>query len=574
MTTKLRRELDELLGLLRDGQLDNDKLARLDSLVAGNPHARRLYINYVDLCASLHWAKRETTGSCVGMGGSREESEAWVVQGGAWEVKNGAAPDIRRPDSESPDRAPAIAPVVIDLSRPLAAPPATFSAFIEGPIFPYMVASVFVCLLLLGFWAHKLPSDRGSSIASNDNSRRSTTSGEASPHDRPAPVFVGRVTGMAGAKWSDDPDYIAPLGVVVALGRTYKLKTGLLEITYDSGAKVILEGPCSYKVDSTAGGFLAVGKLTARVETKGSGFRVQGSEHSPLSTLHSPLFAVRTPTAIVTDLGTEFGVEVDDDGHCFVRVYEGVVEAALIEKNGAVGTPKTIAAGQAATIVRNAEEQSFSVVDASRDAVQFVRELPSLLAYRYRFGANGEFNAAADDLIAAGSSTFSEMKLIRGEIIHNGSLAKLNDGSVYGDNVPGNPHNAIMAIDGTVVEAALNTAVHPSGYDIFSIVSLTGCVGRMGRTGNQDRSSQKYDVAYSTVDAPDDFILLRCDQDATVNKTSYGWPEMQITIACGKSRPIARRVAKLRFTFHDTDSELPHSIYREIDVFGEVNGGK
>ena len=31
---------------------------------------------------------------------------------------------------------------------------------------------------------------------------------------------------------------------------------------------------------------------------------------SPLSTLHSPLFTIRTPTATVTDLGTEFGVEV------------------------------------------------------------------------------------------------------------------------------------------------------------------------------------------------------------------------------------------------------------------------
>ena len=29
------------------------------------------------------------------------------------------------------------------------------------------------------------------------------------------------------------------------------------------GAKVILQGPCTYEVDSAAGGFLSVGKLTA-----------------------------------------------------------------------------------------------------------------------------------------------------------------------------------------------------------------------------------------------------------------------------------------------------------------------
>ncbi|NLF07773.1 MAG: hypothetical protein GX594_07305, partial [Pirellulaceae bacterium] len=120
--------------------------------------------------------------------------------------------------------------------------------FVGGWAFSYIVASVFVCLLLLGFWAYKLPSDRGWYLAdgansTNADSRGLTDPGESSP-DRPAPVFVGRITGIAGAKWSDDPDYLPPIGIYVRLGRQYKLKSGLLEITYDSGAKVILEGPC------------------------------------------------------------------------------------------------------------------------------------------------------------------------------------------------------------------------------------------------------------------------------------------------------------------------------------------
>ena len=44
--------------------------------------------------------------------------------------------------------------------------------------------------------------------------------------------------------------------------------SGLMEITYTSGARVILEGPCAYTVDSSDGGYLAMGKLTARVEKK------------------------------------------------------------------------------------------------------------------------------------------------------------------------------------------------------------------------------------------------------------------------------------------------------------------
>ena len=39
-----------------------------------------------------------------------------------------------------------------------------------------------------------------------------------------------------------------------------------MEISYATGAKVILQGPCPYEVDSAAGGFLSLGKLTARVD--------------------------------------------------------------------------------------------------------------------------------------------------------------------------------------------------------------------------------------------------------------------------------------------------------------------
>ena len=40
-----------------------------------------------------------------------------------------------------------------------------------------------------------------------------------------------------------------------------------MEITYDTGAKVILQGPVTYEVE-TNGGYLAVGKLTGKLEGK------------------------------------------------------------------------------------------------------------------------------------------------------------------------------------------------------------------------------------------------------------------------------------------------------------------
>ena len=51
----------------------------------------------------------------------------------------------------------------------------------------------------------------------------------------------------------------------------------------------------------------------------------------------SPLFTVRTPTARVADLGTEFGVEVDPSGVSTAHVYEGKVEFAAVAGGGATG---------------------------------------------------------------------------------------------------------------------------------------------------------------------------------------------------------------------------------------------
>ena len=104
---------------------------------------------------------------------------------------------------------------------------------------------------------------------------------------------VGRITGMADCRWTD-PEDAPPSGAAsVPLGRKYALNSGLLEITYQTGAKVILQGPCTYEVDSAAGGFLSLGKLTARVEKRGE--RIRGSEdqkpiRNPSSPIPSPLF--------------------------------------------------------------------------------------------------------------------------------------------------------------------------------------------------------------------------------------------------------------------------------------------
>ncbi len=140
---------------------------------------------------------------------------------------------------------------------------------------------------------------------------------------------VAKITGMVDCKWADLQT--ATINHAnVPLGRKYALASGLMEITYNTGAKVILQGPVTYEVESRNGGFLPIGKLTGKVEVE----TAKG-------------FTVHTPTATVTDLGTEFGIEVTPDKATVVYVIRGAVETRRDERTGGEPICIRLAAGEA-----------------------------------------------------------------------------------------------------------------------------------------------------------------------------------------------------------------------------------
>ena len=100
-----------------------------------------------------------------------------------------------------------------------------------------------------------------------------------------------------------------------------------MEITYDTGAKVILQGPVTYEVESN-GGYLSVGKLTGKLEKGNDEARMTNDEGLRNSSfvIRPSSFVIRTPTATVTDLGTEFGVEVSRAGDTETHIFVGAVK--------------------------------------------------------------------------------------------------------------------------------------------------------------------------------------------------------------------------------------------------------
>jgi hypothetical protein len=344
-------DLSPLLASLCDGALDDDGFAQLEQRLTKDPAARRWYLAYMDLHGELCWDYRRV-----------EDHEEAANKGPQAEA--GTAP--MHP----------VAPI-FDPSFSLHPVPSS-SSFVEGVAFPYLVAMVVMCFALgvAAIWKVSVGEPSGDKVAPNSIKHEDRIAAAASNES------VGRITGMQDCVWEETRDrgqmadgIRRNLGSPVALGDTFSLRSGLLEITCDSGAKVVLQGPVTYEAESAAGGYLAIGRLTAKLE-KGSRTKVQRPA-SELATSQQPLaphlFAVRTPTAIVTDLGTEFGVEVDQQGNTISHVFQGSVEARRIGVDGLPGKGLRLVANEAVRIEKASPGKGSGLERTVIDSARFVR---------------------------------------------------------------------------------------------------------------------------------------------------------------------------------------------------------
>jgi hypothetical protein len=312
-------EIESLLSAAIDGRLTESDRARLERLLEEDEAARDYYIDHVVLHAMLRW----------------EHALPLGIETNNADGRTTATDDPLSAKVPAEIATPSF-PVLLDAPAP---PNSVFSVPLGGFLFSYGVAAAIVVVGILLGWAYQVSIPRPSHEGIAQQPLRPDTPPGL---PEPEPVFVARITGSVDCRWVDPRT--APAGVDrIAAGRKFDLASGLLEVTYDSGAKVILEGPCTYEVESNHGGRLSLGRLTALVEKKGERGQGRGERGqdiaanqqstignhrsaSSLSSLHAPLFVVRTPTAVITDLGTEFGVEVDKSGAGKTRVYQGKVE--------------------------------------------------------------------------------------------------------------------------------------------------------------------------------------------------------------------------------------------------------
>jgi hypothetical protein len=332
-------QIEELRGLLArcaGAPMSQQEIGRLNELLGADSQAQQMFADYamLDACLEMVW---------------NGDDEQDIGDFGCESVHEEEA-----------------SPIVIQASPALHAPLSSFHLPLGGLMFSYSVAAVVVAVGLLVGWACHvaLPVDR------QDIAGKTPPSAPLSSHRESRTVSVALITGMVDCRWVDPHE--APVGFDrIALGRKYALISGLMEISYDTGARVILQGPCEYEVCSESGGYLAFGKSTARIEKKNS--EKSGRHLSKPASLE--LFSIRTPTATVVDLGTEFGVEVNKSGESMAHVYQGKVELRVGDSTAVKGKSVSLKKGESAR-AKVGENRAPVVVRQAAQANRFVRQMP------------------------------------------------------------------------------------------------------------------------------------------------------------------------------------------------------
>ena len=142
--------------------------------------------------------------------------------------------------------------------------------------------------------------------------------------DPEASTGVAHLVATVDANWEGESPI---LNASMASGH-YQLRSGSIDLLFSEGARVSVSGPARFQLASSRHIHLDSGNLVAQIPDEALGF------------------IVTSPQSEVIDLGTEFGLSVDDTGRTDIHVLEGLVEV-LPSREGTDSHSVMIEEGQA-----------------------------------------------------------------------------------------------------------------------------------------------------------------------------------------------------------------------------------
>jgi hypothetical protein len=253
-------ELNRLVGDFCNGTSSETDVCRLDALLERDESARHFYNNYMFLHAALYADHASIPLDMEADGASSDEERVSRVAKRAEKARTGM------------------------------------------PSSWVILAASFIGVAALSSWL---------TYVSTHSRTDATVLSFSSPTSDQA---VAKITATRNCLWQS-PSEGPGFGATLYAGQQLSLAAGLVEVTFNDGAQVVLEGPATFDLRSKGQAELREGRIAAVVPERARGF------------------AVSTAGLNVVDLGTEFGM-LAKSGETEVHVFRGQVMAHLLDEKG------------------------------------------------------------------------------------------------------------------------------------------------------------------------------------------------------------------------------------------------
>lgn len=160
------------------------------------------------------------------------------------------------------------------------------------------------------------------------------------------PAFA-TITRVVDVDWSSETPAHLP-GSRFRPG-TLALDSGVVALEFDSGVQLVLEGPAELELLTAERGFLHYGRLRSHVPQSAQGLTID------------------TVEITVVDLGTEFGLTIDEAGNAEVHVFDGEIQLYETRQSSILAENETqlLNAGEALQIDSLGNHQSIEPDDAA-----------------------------------------------------------------------------------------------------------------------------------------------------------------------------------------------------------------
>lgn len=180
---------------------------------------------------------------------------------------------------------------------------------------------------------------------------------------------------MDHAIFTQDTEQLSP-ETDLFTGHTYQLQQGIVRLLMNSGVEIVLQSPAAFELLHQNSIRIYSGSLAAEVNPAAVGF------------------VVETPSQRVVDLGTRFGVAVEQNGTSETHVFQGKVVCAEKQNQQTKGNTHFLTAGQAIqlkgdgspAVTLETDESRFSralrfqaQIETLEGAIEYRQEMPARL---------------------------------------------------------------------------------------------------------------------------------------------------------------------------------------------------